>query len=192
MGKKRGKREGLYRKKMSRKRVQAMEETLDIHKQSKYFFIITIVAFLLFSLFLVRSFLIAIMSGILLAYIFYPVYKFFRRTVINQHLAATVTILSIILIFMIPLFFTANALIGQSVALFQEIKGLDLSAFEEKIPEKLRGNVEFDDYVKDALNKLTLSLARGTSDFLISLPKKILEFFVMFFVMFYMLKEGKE
>ncbi len=169
-----------------------MEETLDIHKQSKYFFIITIIAFLLFSLFLVRSFLIAIVSGILLSYIFYPVYKFMRKTVISQNIAAFLTILSVILIFMIPLFFTANALIGQSITLFQQIKEFDFSNIEEKIPDMFRGNVEFDSYVKDTLNKLTLSLARGTSDFLVSLPKKLLGFFVMFFVMFYMLKEGKE
>ena len=169
-----------------------MEEAINIHKQSKYFFIITVIAFILFSLFLVHSFLIAIISGILLAYIFYPVYKFMRKTIIGQNAAAFLTILSVILIFMIPLFFTANALIGQSIALFQQIRELDLSNIEEKIPESLRGSVEFDTYVKDALNKLTLSLARGTSDFLVSLPKKLLEFFVMFFVMFYMLKEGKE
>ncbi len=169
-----------------------MEETLDIHKQSKYFFIITIGAFLLFSLFLVRSFLIAIVSGILLAYIFFPVYKFLRKTFVNQNVAATLTIISVVLIFIIPLFFTANALIGQSISLFQQIKGMDLAQFEEKIPKNLVGDVEFDEYIKDALNKLTLSLARGTSDFLISLPKKLLEFFVMFFVMFYMLKDGKE
>jgi len=191
MGKKRGKREGLYRKRVYKKQVRTMEETLDIHKQSKYFFIVTVIAFLLFSLFLVRSFIIPLLSGILLAYIFFPVYKFLRKTVFSQNLAAMLTILSVILIFIIPLFFTANALIGQSITLFQEIKSMDLSRFEEKIPEFLRGNVNFDDYIKDALNKLTLSLARGTSDFLISLPKKLLEFFVMFFVMFYMLKEGK-
>ena len=191
MGKKRGKREALYRKKAVKKKVRAMEETVDIHKQSKYFFIVMIIAFLLFSIFLVKSFLIAILSGILIAYIFFPVYKWLRKTVVNQNLAASLTILSVILIFIIPLFCTANALIGQSITFFQEIKDLDFSKFEEKIPELLRGNIEFDTYVKDSLNKLTLSLARGTSDFLISLPKKLLEFFVMFFVMFYMLKEGK-
>src|SRR3989344_2642388 len=122
MGKKRGKREALYRKKAVKKKVRAMEETVDIHKQSKYFFIVMIIAFLLFSIFLVKSFLIAILSGILIAYIFFPVYKWLRKIVVNQNLAASLTILSVILIFIIPLFFTANALIGQSITFFQEIQ----------------------------------------------------------------------
>ena len=42
------------------------------------------------------------------------------------------------------------------------------------------------DNVKENMNKLSLSLARNTSQFVLALPQKILSLFVMLFLMFFL------
>ena len=53
-------------------------------------------------------------------------------------------------------------------------------------------NVDIADYIKNALNKLSIEILQRTDNFIIALPAKIINIFVMFFIIFYLFKDGEK
>ncbi len=161
-----------------------------IENYSKLFFITSFVGIILLSIYLIKSYVVTIVGAVLLAYIFYPVYKEIKNKVRSEKVSSIITVLLVVFIIIIPLIFAANALIGESVNFFYKTKDLNLSTIEKKISEKFGENLSLDEKISENLNKISLSIARSTSDFVISLPKKILELFVMLFLMFFLFIDG--
>jgi len=169
-----------------------MREKINIERHSKYFFIACFIAIFVLSIYVIKSFVIAIVGGILLSYIFYPLYLKLKIVVRNKNLASLLTAILVVILITIPLMFAANALINESITFFKQVKTLDLSEIQAKIPESIGRNIDLNEQVVTVLNRFSLSLARGTSDFLVTLPKKILDIFVVLFIMFYMFIEGND
>ena len=166
-----------------------MEESV-LKKQSKYFFVACFITILIISFYVVRSFLITIISALLLTYIFYPIYKKILYIFRSKNVAAFVTTVMTVLITIIPLVFAANSLTNESVQVFYKVRSFDASKAEDIVREYFNGNINLGEYVIDLLNTLSLSIAKNMSDFVVALPKKMLDFFVMLFTMFYLFKEG--
>ena len=167
-----------------------MDNESDLQKHSRYFFFTCFIAIIILSIYLVRSLITAVVYAMLLTYIFYPIYKKIKIGVRSENAASILTSLIIIMIIVIPLIFAANALINESVSLFRIARTIDLTDFEVKISRFLPLNLDITDYLQDFLNNFTLSIARNTSDFLITLPRRAISFFAMLFTMFYLFKEG--
>lgn len=167
-----------------------MDNELDLQKHSRYFFFTCFIAIIILSIYLVRSLITAVVYAMLLTYIFYPVYKKIKIAVRSENVASILTSLIIVMITVIPLIFAANALINESVSLFRIARSIDLTDFELKLSRFLPQNLDITDYLQDFLNNFTLSIARNTSDFLITLPRRAISFFAMLFTMFYLFKEG--
>tara|TARA_Y100000310_G_scaffold338576_1_gene428587 strand:+ start:1335 stop:2399 length:1065 start_codon:yes stop_codon:yes gene_type:complete len=162
-----------------------------IEKHSKYFFTACFIGIILLSILLMKSFIITIVGAVLLTYIFYPLNSLLIKAVKSKRIAAFLSVLLVILIIIIPLIFAANALIGESIIFFHKTKNLDISKLEATISEYTSENVEVGEQIKNMLNKFSLFIAKKTSDLLVSLPKKMLEGFVMLFLMYYLFLDGK-
>tara|TARA_Y100000310_G_C20697615_1_gene826813 strand:+ start:5320 stop:6342 length:1023 start_codon:yes stop_codon:yes gene_type:complete len=161
-----------------------------IENYSKFFFVGSFIGIILLSIYLLKSYIITIVGATLLAYIFHPVYLAIKKKLRNKKLSSLVTTILVVVIIIIPLIFAANALLGETVDFFHKTKDIDISSIENKLSDQLKGNVQIGEYVTENLNKLSLAIARGTSEFIISLPKKILSLFVMLFLMFFLFMEG--
>tara|TARA_Y100000310_G_scaffold338661_1_gene429005 strand:- start:6549 stop:7562 length:1014 start_codon:yes stop_codon:yes gene_type:complete len=168
-----------------------MRDKINIKKHSKYFFIACFIGVILLSVFVIKSYIMAIVGGILLSYIFHPLYLRLTKIVRSKNLASLLTACIVVLLVTIPLLFAANALINESLNFFRETKDLDFSKVEELFPESISKNIEFEEQLHNIVNNFSLAIAKQTSDFLVTFPKKVLQFFVMLFIMFYMFKEGK-
>jgi predicted PurR-regulated permease PerM len=162
-----------------------------IENYSKYFFIASFIGITLLSIYLIKSYIITIISAILLAYIFFPVYKIMKKAVRKRWLSSLITIILVVLVIIIPIIFAANALITESLLFFHQTKDLDLSKIEASIAPYIDKEIELNKVVTNTLNDFSLSIARGTQDFVFSLPKKILGLFVMLFLMYYLFLNGK-
>lgn len=160
-------------------------------KHSKYFFIVCFLIIAIVSLYLLKPFVTTIISAILLAYIFYPLYLKIKQGVRSENVASLITVIIIVFIIIIPLIFAANALINQSIDFFYRVRELDVGQIETFVAKYVSANVDIQDQFKELLNRLTLSLAKETSDFVIALPGKVLQFFAMLFIMFYLFKDGQ-
>lgn len=164
---------------------------MEERKEKKYVFTIFFILVAAASLFLIKSFAISVIGAILLAYIFYPLYKKLRSIVRSKNLAALLTTIIVVVILIIPVVFAANALLNESLQFFRTVRTAELGGLDQ-LASKISSDVEIQTYVKDLVTKMSLSVAKGTSDFIFTLPRKILSLFVMLFTMFYLLKEGAE
>ncbi len=165
--------------------------TESIEHYSKYFFLASFLGIVLLSIYLIKSYIITIVGAILLSYIFYPIYKKINSKIKSKKISSFLTTFLVVIIIIIPLIFAANALISESVQVFYSTKNLDLSSIEATAAAHLGEDVHIGKYITDNLNKITLGIARGTSEFLVSLPKKIISLFVMLFLMYFLFMEGK-
>ncbi len=162
-----------------------------IEHYSKFFFFASFAGIILLSIYLIRSYIITIVGAVLLAYVFYPIYLAMRRKFKNKKLSSLLTTLLVVFIIIIPIIFAANALISESVEFFHSTKNIDLSNLENKLSGYFGEDVQIGKFVSDNLNKLSLGIARETSEFVVSLPKRILSLFVMLFLMYFLFMEGK-
>ncbi len=158
---------------------------------SKYFFLASFLGIILLSIYLIKSYIITIVGAVLLSYIFYPIYQGIQGKLRSKKLSSLLTTLLVVVIIIIPIFFAANALISESVQFFHNTKDLDLSSIEQKTADYFGGDVKISGYISDNLNKISLGIARSTSEFVVGLPKKILSLFVMLFLMYFLFMEGK-
>ncbi|MEK6812735.1 MAG: AI-2E family transporter [Nanoarchaeota archaeon] len=161
-------------------------------KHSKYFFLIAFLAVLAVSIYILRGYLISIISAMILAYIFHPLYRKLHQYIRNRSLAAFTLSVLLVLFTLIPAILAANALVNESVKFFHEVNQFDNQDLIDKVSMLLGKNVNLDFYLKEVLNKLSLYIANSTSNFILSLPSKILAAFIMVFIMYYLFKEGKE
>ena len=169
-----------------------MDEELDVKNHSKYLFLAMFIALLALSLYLLSPYLIAVVSAMILSYVFYPLYNWLNSFIKNKDISAFILSALLVLAITLPLLFAANTVVNESVQLFHKFNNIDLGIFADKVSSYFNGNIDLNFYFKELVNKFSVSIAQQTSEFLLSLPSKIITAFIMLFVIFYMFKDGKE
>ncbi len=166
---------------------------MDTPNLRKYFFVGTLLLLIVLSFLVIRPFLMSIITALILAYIFYPVYVKIKKFLKKKALASIITTLLVILIITIPLSFVVNAFAKQTYAAYLILKKeiLAESSFSAKI-----GIDEFSPQIKliilNAIEKSATNIINYVTNFIMNVPKMIIGFLVMVFVMFYTFTTGKE
>lgn len=150
---------------------------MDISKNSKYvffgvFIIVTILAFLV-----IKSFITSLLSGVVLSYLFSPLYRKLNNVIKNKSIASLVMVFLLILIIFIPTFFVINSLVKESLPLYNSLRSneFDLS------PEIL-----------NAINKVVQFIINEASKIAISIPTFLIHAFVTLFLFYYFLRDGEK
>ena len=131
------------------------------------FLIILILAFLI-----IKPFITAILTSIVLAYLFYPFYNVLNKK-IHKTLAAVIILLIAILLFVIPIFFVINSLLNESIMIYNSIKQINL-----------------DPLLSSTLNKVFNYITLQAQELIKSIPKFLVNIFITLFLFYYFLKEG--
>jgi predicted PurR-regulated permease PerM len=175
---------------------------------SRAVFFVFLILVVVLAYFIVQPFVSALLGAIVLSYIFFPIFRKLKEKTKKENLSALLTILIIILVFAIPIIFISHTVIKESYFIYTtyfsngEFKGRILNASEncEKgvvcFTAKLINEKIDDPQVKSAVaqtivNALNAMVAKG-SEFLITLPEKILSIFILLFTSFYLLKRGPD
>ena len=169
-------------------------DKIEIKGHSKYFFIATFLLFIIISVVIIFPFFTTILGSIIITYIFYPLYTWLLGKIKNKNLASLIVSLFILIILVVPIMIATNAIIHEAVGLFYEIRKINLGIedFSNTILSKYIGeSIEISEYFRSALNKLSLTILQQTDDFILKLPEKLINFFVMFFIIFFLFKDGK-
>ena len=156
---------------------------------SKYLIIIfsLIVIYLVFLL--IKPFIAALLWATLLTYIFYPIYKFINKPIKNSNVSAVITIILIIIIIIIPVIFVANTLIKESVNFYNYIKEINIEQITAPLQLSL-DKVNLETSISKFIESTSTKLIFNMSNFLFSIPNKILEFIILVFTMFYLFRDG--
>ena len=150
---------------------------------------------IILSFYIIQPLLTAIFLGALLAYLFYPLYKRMPGKSFPAILLCFLTLLIII----IPAFFFFKTLVTESYLLFILVKqklstGL-FTGCEQSLCQWAQGvvdNPQVNYHVQNSAKNLTTWMFQKSSELLISIPKLLINIFIIFFTMFYFLRDGKK
>ena len=146
-----------------------------LKKYSKYLFLAAFLIIAVLAFLVVKSYVNAILSSIVLAYLFYPWYKKLNSIVKRDYLAAFLMTILLIILIIAPSFFVANSMIKESITLYNEIKTSQLN-----LPN----------YILTGIDKIFQYIIGESSTLLKALPKFFINVFITLFLFFYLLKDG--
>jgi len=162
----------------------------------RIFAISLIILLLVLSFFLVKPYLSSILFAIIFSYIFFPTFNFLDKKTKSKHksLISLIICLIVILLVLIVAFIVAPLIIKETFAFSQNTQRIDLGEpireFFLKIFKQDIGK-EFSMSINQVVSRATLFLMNSISKFLEDAPSMFLQLFVMIFVMFFFLKDGK-
>lgn len=156
---------------------------------------IAIVAILIFMAFLlIRPFIISIITAAILAYLFHPVYVKANEKFHKPNLSAFLVCIGIVLILVSMIFFTTQFAIKELVDFYTYSQTHDITAPLKAIFLKVSptgpSTYQITTLADQAIEKGTSYLFDVASETIVNLPMILLQLFVIFFVMFYFLREG--
>ena len=154
---------------------------------------------------MVRPFINAIFAGIILAYIFYPVYSKINKKINRKNLSSLIVSILVILFLTVPFYFVINTVSREAYTIYivtrQKVSSGSLISSEcEKEADSICGIVnyieakfkdpqlryQFDNSIKNA----STYIINSTSNLLLSVPSFLLNFFIIIFVMFFFFRDG--
>lgn len=170
-------------------------------------YLLVFLALLAVSFLVVKPFINALLTGAVMAYAFYPLYRRIQAKLKYKVPSAVIVSLLIIVIVTVPAFLLLQNSAEDAKYLYLIIKQrvvtgniLGFECYDLSKPlckvvssiRKLTTDPEFSIYIQDFLGKLASSALDNITQTLLSLPRIILNLAVSFFVMFYLLIDGKE
>lgn len=153
-------------------------------------FILFFIAILILAFFIIKPYLIAVISALILGYIFYPVYGKINKLVKNKTLSSLIVSILLVLIFFILVGLVANALISESVSFFKNVDSNQFDAALKSIGNLFGDSIDVELYLKEFIRTAATFFVGIASGFLVSIPARLLGLFVMIFTLFYVFKDG--
>lgn len=164
----------------------------------KYVPALLFVLLLVLAALIVRPFFGAIFLGGLLAYVFYPLHAFLTKKLKKPTISALLVCLLVLALLVVPAVFFVKTLVQESYVIYLVIRqrvatgiftGCELP-FCQTLQE-FGKNPEIQFQVQEAMRAVTNWIIQKGSTFLLSLPRILLNVFVLFFLLFYGLVQGK-
>lgn len=164
---------------------------------------ILLIITLVLSFFIVLPFVNALIAAIIIAYIFYPVYRFLVRWIKNSTASSFIVTIIILLIILVPLVFLINSTASaiQGISKIQDFldegfpKGCKsndntICSGIDKLIENYNENPRMKLTVDSSLNKLRQGIFTYSTNFILTIPRLVLSIFIMFFAIYYLFKDG--
>lgn len=178
---------------------------MNVNQYSKYALSILFLFVLYLAYLLLKPVLLTIVTAIILVYVFSPIYNFLNaRLISNRYVCSLVVLAVIFVLFSLPLIILLHSLSQQGVQQYTFVKQF---VSDPMLLECTNGNTAFceqyaallsvedkqvvQDFVKNAFLGIGQRFLTQVFTFLSTLPSKLLDFFVMIFLMFFLFVDGK-
>lgn len=159
---------------------------------TKYAAIAFILAIMVSAYFIIKPLFLAIIGGLLLAYICAPVYRFLFKIFREKNTSALATSIVVILIVFIPFWFLVPLMIEQLFNIFTVSQTLNIAGVIEKIIPSFSDQIKRDvaTAVITFISKTTASSIGALTTFILDLPTYLLYLAVISFVFFFALRDA--
>ncbi len=163
---------------------------MHLHKYTQYFYLAFALIILYFTLKIINPYINALLSSIVLAFIFYPLYQWLLKYIKNKTICSLIVTIILILIIIVPSAYILNTIITEGANLYNT----DFKTAKDLLINKLNINLspEIEENLNDLIRNAVLTIIDLTSEFLLSLPQMFLNFFIMIFVFFFSFKDGEK
>jgi predicted PurR-regulated permease PerM len=153
--------------------------------------ILSVLAFLL-----LKPILISIITGILLAYVFIPVYKIFHKYTKSKNFSAIIISVVLVILIVVPFWFLTPVVIDQSIKIYFASQQMDFVTPLKKIFPSFFASEQFSNEIGAVIHsfvtKTTNSLMNTFSELLLNLPVLSLHLMVVAFIFFFVLRDHEE
>lgn len=144
--------------------------------------------------YIIKPFISAIIFAAVLAYMLYPIYRKMIKK-INKNVAAAILTVTPILIIFAFVWFSSGIIIREAFNFYREIQQLDLISFTQEILNKIfRSDQELARQItvaiQQGLTEISTTIVKKAGEIITNAPALALQVFVMFFVLFFMLRDS--
>jgi predicted PurR-regulated permease PerM len=157
---------------------------------------IILLILLVLAFFLVRPILLAIIMGLILAFIFSPVYDLFYKYTKSKNFSALLICFILLIAIIIPLWFLTPVVIDQSIKIYTAAQQIDfITPLKNFFPELFVSedfSAEIGSTIYSFVTKITSSLMTSLSQLILNFAIIFLQMLVVFFVLFFVLKDKEE
>ncbi|MBT4166367.1 AI-2E family transporter [archaeon] len=155
---------------------------------------ILLLGLFLLAIVIIKPIIGAIIYGILLAYIFHPIYKIILSKLKSKNLSASIVCLGVLAIVIGLIIIIISSLFKEIISLYLMFQQTDLiNIIKEALPPFIASSEISSTFVSainnSLLNLLSLYLSK-ISKLLLNIPAIILQLFVVFLIFFFALKDG--
>ena len=170
----------------------------------KYLFVALFLFVLYVSYLVIKPFLVSVLAGMLIAFVFFPIYNFFQKKIKSKTVSALLVSLVILLLVSVPVVYFVDKASDEARFIYLRAKQrlasdnvLGLQCGDNNQSTALLCSVnrfvsepDFRFYLQDVVSKGATYVITKASNLLISLPRIALNLFVAFFIAFYLFIEG--
>lgn len=148
------------------------------------------------SFLLLKPILMSIITGIVLAFIFYPIYTKLNKHFSNKNIAATIIALFLVLIIIIPTWFLTPMLLDETIHIFRVSQGIDLVTPLQELFPSLFASEDFSNEIGRTIQQfitgLTNSVMNMVSKLLLNFPTLLLQLMVALFTFYFVLRDNDD
>jgi len=154
---------------------------------------IFLIVLVVLSFFLLKPILMSIIIGLILSFIFYPVYSKLDSFIKSPNLSSGLVCFILILLIILPIWFLTPIVIDQSIKIFLVSQTLDYVSILKTIFPSLFASEEFSAEVGSIMSsfftKTTNSIMNSFSEIILNFPTLALQSLVVFFTLFFVLRD---
>ncbi len=156
----------------------------------KKLIVITIIAILIIvSIVIIWPILLSIIAGLLLAFIFNPVYKIVFKVIKERNISSLIVILLVFFILFIPVWFLFPVVIKQIFEVYSYTQKIDFSDIFEKImPASMSKDMPA--IINSFISKLVNAIFSSSSNMLLNIPDLALKFVIILFIFFFAMRDS--
>ncbi len=154
---------------------------------------ILLAVLIVLTFFLLKPLLLSIIFGIILAFIFSPVYDWLHKKTKMRNLSATLLCVLLILLIIVPLWFLVPVAINESIKIYLASQQMDLvTPLKNFFPSLFASeqlSSEIGSVISSFVTKITNSLMNYFSKLILNFPTLFLQFLVVLFTFFFILRD---
>lgn len=158
--------------------------------------LILIVGLFVLAIFIIKPIFTAIIYGILLAYIIYPIHRWLVKKIKSKNLSAFIILIVLLILIVVIFILVTGSLLKQSINFYLYLQQIDFVQILKTSLPKFISSSEVSTTLASSLSssfyKLVGALVTGLGNFILDIPAILLRLLVVFLTFFFVLRDGKQ
>lgn len=155
---------------------------------------IILLLLLVLSFFIIKPFLMAVLAGIFLAFIFTPLYRKINQAIQSKNFTASIVCVILAIIIIFPLWFLTPILVSQSINIFVSSQQIDFVTPLKEIFPSIFASEQFSNEIGSVIGSFVTKIANSImnifTNLILNFPTLALQFIVAVFTFFFVLRDG--
>ena len=162
------------------------------NKVGWYISLLLILAVFVLAFLVLKPILLSVITGFILAYIFYPIYLRLLGVVKNKTATSLIVCFSLIVLIAVPLWFLLPIILRQIFETYLFVQKTNIAVSISKLFPSMEFSADVYALINNFINKTSSALLNSSTSFILNFQNILLHTIVIFFVMFFSLKDSKE